>query len=465
MEFALIIVNCALTVGVFVLLLARRGASSGADATGGVAPLTPELVDQHFRRMAEALGTVEARLRDELRRGEKAAHDSAAAQREEHSKAANTLREEQRVASTALRTELDAKFSTQLRNTLERLDAVKATLDQQLQLLRTATNEQITKLNVDNQKKLDEMRGVVDEKLQATLQARLGEAFKQVSERLEQVHKGLGEMQTIATEVGGLKRVLSNVKSRGILGEVQLATILEQFLTPDQLSRNVETAPGSGKRVEFAVRMPGRDDDHPVLLPIDAKFPKEDYERLLDAQERADPVAAEAAAAGLAAQLHASAKDIRTKYVDPPHTTDFAILFVPTEGLYAEVLRRPGLSDELQNTHRIIVAGPTTLAALLQSLQMGFRTLALEKRSSEVWTLLGAVKTEFEKFGDVLKKAKRQLDAASNTLDHTSVRTRAITRTLKNVHALPADQASLLLPGAGDAAPAEDGDGEDEAPE
>ncbi|MBL9141762.1 MAG: DNA recombination protein RmuC, partial [Phycisphaerae bacterium] len=223
---------------------------------------------------------------------------------------------------------------------------------------------------------------------------------------------------------------------------------------------NVETAPGSGKRVEFAVRMPGRDADHPVLLPIDAKFPKEDYERLLDAQERADPVAAEAAAAGLAARLHSSAKDIRDKYVDPPNTTDFALLFLPTEGLYAEVLRQPGLTDELQNTYRVIVAGPTTLAALLQSLQMGFRTLALEKRSSEVWTLLRAVKTQFGLFGDVLARAKRQIDAASNTLDATGTRTRAIERKLRDVHELPADQASLLLPDeAGSGDEGEDGDG------
>ncbi len=415
METALVILNCALTLGLFVFVLTRKSGGSAAEIT---ADLTTGLTSE--------LTAVEARLRDELRRGEKAALD----------------------ASALLRTELDGKFSTQLRNTLERLDAIRGTLDQQLLQFREATNAQLTKLNADNQKKLDEMRGVVDEKLQATLQTRLTEAFKQVGDRLEQVHKGLGEMQSIATEVGGLKRVLSNVKSRGILGEVQLETILEQFLTPDQFVRNAETAPGSGKRVEFAVRMPGRDSEHPILLPVDAKFPKDDYERLLDAQEQADPVAAAAAAAGLATRLHASAKDIRTKYVDPPHTTDFAILFLPTEGLYAEVLRQPGLTEKLQNEHRIIVAGPTTFAALLQSLQLGFRTLALEKRSSEVWTLLGAVKTEFEKFGELIQKAKRQIDAAANTLEGTGARTRAIGRTLRNVHALPADQAALLLPQA-----------------
>src|SRR5574340_696978 len=285
------------------------------------------------------------------------------------------------------------------------------------------------------------MRAPVDEKLHATLEQRLGESFKQVAERLEQVHQGLGEMQTLARDVGSLNRVLTNVKSRGIYGEVQLAGLLEQVFTPEQYAANVETVPGSNARVEYAIRLPGRrDDGAPTWLPIDAKFPREDYERLLDAQERADPQAVEAAAKAIEARLRAEARTIRDKYVAPPHTTDFAILFVPTESLYAEALRRPGLVQALQREQRIVLAGPTTLLATLTSLQLGFRTLALERRSAEVWEVLGAVKTEFAKFGDVLAKTKR-------TLDDAAVRTRAMARQLKAVEALPEHRAQQLLPG------------------
>ena len=315
--------------------------------------------------------------------------------------------------------------------------------------VKTSVEQRLTVLQQGNEAKLEQMRATVDEKLHATLEARLGESFKQVADRLDQVHRGLGEMQGLAKDVGSLNRVLNNVKSRGVFGEVQLAGLLEQVFTPDQYAANVETIPGSGARVEFAIKLPGRRDDGlPLWLPIDAKFPREDYERLLDAQERADRPEAEAAGKAIELRLRAEAKTIREKYVAAPHTTEFAILFVPTEGLYAEALRRPGLMEALQREHRVTLAGPTTLLATLNSLQMGFRTLALEKRSTEVWEVLGAVKTEFGKFGEVLAKTKKKLDEASNTIDQAQTRTNAMTRKLKSVEALSEPRTRSLLPGA-----------------
>lgn len=319
-------------------------------------------------------------------------------------------------------------------------------LGQQLKAVTEAIERRLLSLQDGNEKKLEQMRVTVDEKLHATLEQRLGESFRQVAERLELVHKGLGEMQGLARDVGSLNRVLTNVKSRGVFGELQLAALLEQVMTPEQYAANVETVPGSGARVEFAIRLPGRrDDGQPMWLPIDAKFPREDYERLLQAQDQADPVAAEAAGRALEGRLRAEARSIREKYVAPPHTTDFAILFLPTEGLYAEALRRPGLMEALQRDHRITLAGPTTLLATLSSLQMGFRSLALERRSAEVWDVLGAVKTEFAKFGEVLAKTKKKLEEASATIDSAEVRTRAMARKLKGVEQLPDAQARQLL--------------------
>jgi DNA recombination protein RmuC len=312
--------------------------------------------------------------------------------------------------------------------------------------VRTTLQSQLASLQQGNELKLDQMRTTVEEKLQSTLEARLGESFRMVSERLEQVHKGLGEMQTLAAGVGDLKRVLTNVKSRGAYGETQLAGLLEQVLAVDQYAVNVATRPGSSERVEFAVRMPGRGDGTPCWLPIDAKFPVEDYERLLAAIEVADGPAIEAAGRALESCVKDEAKKIRDKYVEPPYTTDFAILFLPTEGLFAEVLRRPGLTDTLNRELRIVIAGPTTLFAMLNSLQMGFRTLALEKRSAEVWQVLGAVKTEFGRFGHVLATLKAQLKSASNTIERAETRTRQMDRALKDVESLPAEQATRLLP-------------------
>ncbi|EGJ12122.1 MULTISPECIES: DNA recombination protein RmuC [Rubrivivax] len=323
------------------------------------------------------------------------------------------------------------------------------TLAERLQSLSDANERRLGALQEGNERKLEQMRVTVDEKLQSTLEQRLGESFRQVAERLEQVHRGLGEMQTLARDVGALSRVLNNVKTRGVFGEVQLAALLEQVFTAEQYAANVATVPGSNERVEFAIRLPGQKDGAPLWLPIDAKFPREDYERLLDAHERADAAGVETAARAIEQRLRAEARTIRQKYVAPPHTTDFAILFVPTEGLYAEALRRPGLVDALQREQRVMLAGPTTLLATLNSLQMGFRTLALERRSAEVWEVLGAVKTEFGKFGDVLAKTKKKLEEAHGAIDQAEVRTRQMARQLKGVEALPEERAVELLPGDG----------------
>lgn len=317
--------------------------------------------------------------------------------------------------------------------------------------VRETMEKQLNQLQTTNSAKLDEMRATVDEKLQNTLQARLGESFKQVADRLEQVHKGLGEMQTLAQGVGDLKHLLTNVKTRGIFGEAQLAGLLEQVFTVDQYGAQIATKPGSKNVVDFAIKLPGRSvDGEPLWLPIDAKFPNEDYERLLEAQANADVVGAESAGKALEVRIRVEAKSISEKYIEPPFTTDFAILFLPTEGLYAEVLRRPGLMESLQREHRITLAGPTTLLAMLSSLQMGFRTLALEKRSSEVWQVLGAVKTEFGKFGGMLDKARSQTETVLKTLTDADVRTRAMGRVLKQVEALPEEQVTKFLPASRD---------------
>jgi DNA recombination protein RmuC len=313
--------------------------------------------------------------------------------------------------------------------------------------VRTTLDAQLASLQQTNAAKLEEMRRTVDEKLQSTLEARLGESFRQVAERLEQVHHGLGQMQTLAQGVGDLQRVLTNVKTRGMFGEVQLEALLEQVLTPEQYGKQVETKPRSNQRVDFAIRFPGRSaDGQPVWLPIDAKFPREDYERLLEAHDRADAVGVESAGRALEVRIREEAKSICEYYLAPPYTTDFAILFLPIESLYAEVLRRPGLIDSLQRDYRVTLAGPTTLLAMLNSLHMGFRTLALEQQASEVWKVLGAVKTEFERYGTWVEKIREQVRKASDTLDTAQTRTNQMRRALKVVEALPDAQAQALLP-------------------
>jgi len=418
---------------------------------------TAETPEQALRRqqLLDAVTTGNERLERELRRE---VTESARSGRQELlqtlSAFQGSLSQQNAEATRTQNAQIDA-FAQQL---LQLRGTLSDTLTRQLQDLseanarrlaevRATLEQQLAQLQQNNAAKLDEMRATVDEKLHATLEARLGESFKQVAERLEQVHKGLGEMQTLAQGVGDLKHLLSNVKTRGMFGEAQLAALLEQVFAPDQYAAQVATRPGSKNVVDFAIRLPGRGDDGaPCWLPIDAKFPNEDYERLLDAQQRADALAAEAAGKALEARIRLEAKSMAEKYVEPPHTTDFALLFLPTEGLYAEVLRRPGLVEALQREHRVTLAGPTTLLAMLNSLQMGFRTLALEKRSSEVWQVLGAVKTEFTKFGDVLAKVKTQTQTVLNTLDAAEVRSRAMGRALKQVEALPAERSAALLP-------------------
>lgn len=382
-------------------------------------------------------------------------------------------------AARELREELTgnfAKTSEQLATTLlqlgehqkERLDKValelgnmaeKQTLAQES--LRQGVENRLDALRTENSAKLDEMRQTVDEKLQTTLEKRLGESFRTVSEQLERVYQGLGEMQNLATGVGDLKKVLTNVKTRGTWGEVQLGMLLEQFLSPEQFIRNAQVKNGSAERVEYAIRFTGRDSDDLLLLPIDAKFPQEDYERLINATERADIAAVDEASAALEMRVRSFAKSISDKYINPPVTTDFAILFLPTESLFAEVLRRPGLFEMLQHDYRVTLAGPTTLASILNAFQMGFRSLAIQKRSSEVWQVLGAVRTEFQKHGKVVENLKRQLNAATNTVDALGTRTRAMHRTLKNVEILSdADSTNLLGLNTPDAAL---GDEEEEA--
>ncbi|TAK92151.1 MAG: DNA recombination protein RmuC [Burkholderiaceae bacterium] len=360
------------------------------------------------------------------------------------------LRQELRSELRDSRSELNdalARFqqalTAQLHGQSTQLANVSEASERRLTEMRNTLENKLRDIQSDNALKLEEMRKTVDEKLHQTLETRLGQSFKLVSERLEQVHKGLGEMQNLAAGVGDLKKVLTNVKTRGTWGEVQLEALLDQILTPEQYKKNVATRPRSNERVEFAICLPGQESQ--VLLPIDAKFPHEDYERLLLAQERADVAAAEIAARDLENAIKKEARNIRDKYIAPPHTTDFALLYLPTEGLYAEVIRRPGLSDFLQRECRVTVAGPTTLTALLNSLQMGFRTLAVAKHSSEVWNLLGAVKTEFGKFGDVLAKTKKKLEEVGNTIGDAETRTRVIERKLKDVVALPVEASYARL--------------------
>jgi len=358
----------------------------------------------------------------------------------------DSMRQQIHLASISGREEQSVslkRFADTLNQTLASLTESNA---QRMLEVRATLETKIRDLQVDNATRLEEMRKTVDEKLHATLETRLSESFRQVSERLERVHQGLGEMQQLAIGVGDLKRVLTNVKTRGTWGEVQLEMLLEQVLTVEQYGKNVETIPGSGARVEFAIKLPGQvDNGAPVWLPVDAKFPKEQYERLLEAADRADADGVALAGRELERAVRLEAKTICEKYVSPPLTTDFAILFLPTEGLYAEVMRRPGLADELQRTLRVSIAGPSTLAAILSSLQMGFRTLALEKRSSEVWQVLGAVKTEFGKFGDVLSQTKLTLERAAKNIENAEVRSRQMARKLKSVEALPSEAAQLML--------------------
>lgn len=389
-----------------------------------------------------------------LERQERTLREEISRSREESQLAARQGREENAAAVAGLADGLLKRMSEiarlqkdQLELFAGQLTVLTASNEGRMDKLRETVEQRLVLIQEDNARKLEQMRVTVDEKLHDTLEKRLGESFKLVSERLEQVQKGLGEMQTLAIGVGDLKRVLTNVKSRGTFGEIQLGSLLEQILSPGQYDTNVETRTGSGQRVEFALKLPGRDGTSAglVWLPLDAKFPQEDYLRLVQAQEMGDSAAAGDAAKLLDRAIRESARNIRDKYLDPPHTTDFGVMFLPTEGLYAEVLRRPGLFEALQREYKVMVAGPTTLAALLNSLQLGFRTLAIEKRSAEVWNLLGAVRTEFYKFGEVLDKTRKKIQEAGNHIDAAAVRTRSIEKKLKGVQELPGAEAAALL--------------------
>ena len=474
-------------IGLVLIVLALVGvvlagliwARLRAEGSGGA----QEEIAAQFDTLADHLASLRdesARTAERLERSVRAeVAETARIGRAEMAEQARHAREEQ---SSGLR---------HVGETLNRqLDSLSQAQDVRFADVRATLERKLKDIEVNNAAKLDEMRRTVDEKLHATLEQRLGASFKMVSDRLEQVHRGLGEMQTLATGVGDLKKVLTNIKTRGTWGEVQLGVLLEQVLTVEQYAKNVATVPGSSERVEFAIRLPGNgravqdggigsgvgsgaggglgsdvnqavlvpgqaahaqsgygDHGAPVWLPIDAKFPREDYERLVEAQERADPVGVEEAGKALDARVRLEARRIAEKYIAPPHTTDFGLLFLPTEGLYAEVLRRPGLSDSLQRDYRITIAGPTTLTALLNSLQMGFRTLAIERRSSEVWQVLGAVKTEFSKFGDVLAKTRAQLETVTRSIDMAERRSRVMHRTLRDVEALPGEVATRTLGG------------------
>jgi len=428
----------ALAVLALPILLWRKPAASSVD----LAPLLGRI-----EAMERAQERTDRLLREELGRNrEEAARDSGGLRQEVQASLAafnSGIRDEVGVMASAQKTQLEA-LAAQLGAIREELAAGVARLTQ-------TTGEKLDALQKENTQKLEQIRHTVDEQLQSTLEKRLGESFQMVSDRLEQVHRGLGEMQTLAAGVGDLKKLLSNVRTRGTWGEVQLGMLLEQLLTPDQFGTNVAVT-GTAERVEFAIKLPGGEGDAPVWLPIDAKFPKEDYERLLDAVERNDAGAIEECSRQIELRVRQCAKDISQKYIAPPKTTNFGIMYLPTEGLYAEVLRRPGLVEILQREHRVTVSGPTTLAALLNSLQMGFRTLAIQKRSSEVSEVLGRVKTEFGKYADVLGKVREKLHQADNVIDQALTRTRMIQRNLKSVQELPAGAAPVAAaPDAGEA--------------
>jgi DNA recombination protein RmuC len=427
-----LIAGVMIAAGIF--LLTRRGRSDDV-----------ELIER-FESLDRAQEREERMLREEAARSREEAQSAAKAQREELNAALQNLGESN-LKSIA---EIGAMLKGQLETVSTQTGKLTESNELRLESLRSVVDLRLKQLQEDNSRQIEKMRATVDEKLQGTLEKRLGESFKLVSDRLEQVHHGLGTMQQLASDVGGLQRVLTNVKARGGWGEVQLGALLGEVLAPEQFARNVRTREGSGENVEFAIRLPGYENGVPVWLPIDAKFPVEDYHRLIAAQESADPVATEQAMKNLEAQLRKSAKEICTKYINPPQTTNFALMFLPTEGLYAEAIRRLGLVEQVQRECNVIFAGPTTLAALLNSLQMGFRTLAIQKSSSEVWSLLATVRSEFGKFGGLLEGVKKKLEQASNQIDDVVRKSRTIEKRLNRVEELPSHPEPLLpdlLPG------------------
>lgn len=425
---AILVVLLVLLAACLIVGLRRK------DSSQAMKQLSDELREQ-FRTQRTELADQSRQLREELNSGYKSLSDSLLARMNEN------LTQQNNQFATFLNNMRD--FMSQLE---KRSESLEKKLGEELTTLDTNVRASLEKIREDNTVKIDEMRKTVDEKLHSTLEKRLGDSFKLVSDRLEQVHKGLGEMQSLAAGVGDLKKALTNVKTRGVMGEYQLEFILEQLLTPEQYRKNVKTRPSSRNIVEFAIVLPGKDDqDTEVLLPIDAKFPMEDYSCLQDAYEKGDAALIEQYRKQISTRIVGCARDIHEKYIEAPYTTDFGIMFLPVEGLFAEVLREPGLMETIQRNHHVTIAGPTTLSAFLNSLQMGFRTLAIQKRSSEVWKILAAVKTEFGKFGDVLEKTQKKLQEASNVIEGAGVRSRAIERKLKDVQQLPAAEAQGLL--------------------
>lgn len=443
------------TLGVCTLLLLQSRIASNSPSTND---RIDKAVREELSRNREESTKAARDLREELQRSIHTLADALLKRMNESQQATAHDREAVNSSLTSFSqlllgrmNESGTQQSSRLDNFADRLTQLSQSNNQQLERMRETVERKLSSLQQDNNQKLEQMRATVDEKLHATLEQRLGESFKIVSDRLELVHKGLGEMQSLATGVGDLKKVLTNIKTRGNWGEMQLGNLLEQMLTPDQFAANVQVNPMSGERVDFAIKLPGRDGQSagtvPVWLPIDSKFPQEDYQRLVDAADRGDAAGVTESAAALESRVLAEAKKIREKYIHSPLTTDFAILFLPTEGLFAEVLRRPGLCETIQREHRVVLAGPTTLAAVLSSLQMGFRTLVIEKRSSEVWQVLGGIKTEFSRFGVALEKVKKKLNEASNTMDKAAVRSRAVEKKLREVQEMPMDRPIGGLPG------------------
>jgi len=417
MELIFLVILVVLAATILVLLLFRKPANTGK--------LLEQAVRDEFRDSRGETSKIFSELRQEI----------SATQRTFTDTLVKTI------------SEIGKSQTEKLELVEKRIKELTESNESRIERVRNTINDQLKNIQEGNEKKLDQMRQTVDEKLQSTLEKRLGESFKLVSERLELVHKGLGEMQNLATGVGDLKKVLTNVKIRGTWGEAQLGSLLEQFLSAEQYEKNVAAKKGSAERVEYAIKLPGKDteSEKPVYLPIDSKFPQEDYQKLLEAQEQGNPELVEEYSKALEIRIKAEARDIRDKYINPPVTTDFAILFLPTESLFAEILRRPGVTEYIQRNYRVIVTGPTTCAALLNSLQIGFRTLVVEKRSAEIWKILGAVKMEFDKFGDVLAKVKKQLNTASSTIDQTEKRTNAMARQLRKVEIMPEAESIKLL--------------------
>ena len=452
----LIICGVALILGIIAFILLYQKLSAPDERLEAVARFSAELeafernLRDDIQRLRADLLAMETDTRRELVSSLNLQNENLDSQnrknREESAVSLSQFSQQINTDAAKNRTELGTSLNNLSETLARKLQDLVNTQQQQFEALKTALEGRMEQIRANNETKLEEMRKTVDEKLHDTLEKRLGESFKLVSERLELVHKGLGEMQSLASGVGDLKKVLTNVKNRGMMGEIQLGAILEQMLTPEQYERNFKPFKRRDEVVEFAIRLPGRDEDQDcVYLPIDAKFPIEDYHRLVEAWDAGDPAAVESARKGLRARIQGCARDIRDKYVNPPLTTDFALLFLPVEGLYAEVLRDPALFDQLRRQYQVVVVGPTTVSAILSSLQMGFRTLAIEKRTGEVWKILSAVKNEFGKFGLVLEKTQKKLQEASNTIETASHRSRQIQRKLNKVQSLPVDETSGIL--------------------